>query len=61
MLLKNIINTPKIAIEKPQIVTKPNLVIFSKEKKVSKPKIIDKLEIANEKKNTPITMNTKIV
>ena len=50
MLLKNIINTPKIAIEKPQIVTKPNLVTFSKVKKVSKPKIIDKLEIAIEKK-----------
>ena len=51
---KNIISTPKIVIEKPQIFAKPNVVtsskIVSKPKKVSKPKIIDKSEIVIEKK-----------
>ena len=46
---KNIINTPKIAIEKSPIVAKPNVVTSSKiaaeTKKVSKPKIFDKLKI----------------
>ena len=49
---KNIINTPKIAIEKPQIVTELKVVtsskIVSKVKKVSKPKIVDKSEIVSE-------------
>ena len=40
---KNIINTPKIAIEKPQIASKP--------KNVSKPKIVDKSEIVTPKKH----------
>ena len=38
--LENIINTPKIDIEKPQIVTEPQVVTSSK--KVSKPKIVEK-------------------
>ena len=44
---KNIINTPKIAIEKSPIVVKPNVVtpskIANKPKIVTKPKIVDKL------------------
>ena len=36
--LENIINTPKIVIEKPQIVTEPKVVTSSK--KSSKPKIV---------------------
>ena len=50
---KNIINAPKIAIEKSPIVTKPNVVISSKI--ASKPKIatktkkVDKPKIAAEK------------
>ena len=51
---KNIINTPKIVIEKSPIVTEPKVVtsskIATKPKKVSKPKIVDKSEIVNEKK-----------
>ena len=50
---KNIINTPKIAIEKPQMVSEPKVVTLSKintkPKRVSKPKIIDKSEIVNQK------------
>ena len=61
---KNIINTPKIVIEKLQIVTKPKVVTSSKiapkVKKVNKPKIVDKSEIVI-KKNSRITMNIKIV
>ena len=62
---KNIISTPKIVNEKPQIVTELKVVTSSKiafkVKNVSKPKIIDKSEIVIEKENTPITMNIKIV
>ena len=51
---KNIINTPKIVIEKSPIVVKPNVVtsskIATKPKKVSKPKIVDKSEIVTPKK-----------
>ena len=51
---KNIINTPKIVIEKPQIVTKPEVVtmlkLVNEVKKVSKPKIADKSEIVSNKK-----------
>ena len=50
---KNIINTPKIVIEKSPIVAKPNVVtsskIATKPKKVSKPKIVDKPKIVVEK------------
>ena len=50
---KNIINTPKIAIEKSPIVAKANVVtsskIATKPKKVSKPKIVDKPKIVVEK------------
>ena len=50
---KNIINTPKIVIEKSPIVAKPNVVTSSKiaaeTKKVSKPKIFDKLKIFIDK------------
>ena len=50
---KNIINTPKIAIEKSPIVAKANVVtsskIATKAKKVSKPKIVDKPKIVIEK------------
>ena len=53
--IKNIINTPKIAIEKPQIAAEPKVVtsskIATKPKKVSKPKIIDKSEIVTPKKH----------
>ena len=52
---KNIINTPKIVIEKSTIVVKPNVVtsskIATKPKKVSKPKIVDKPKIVIEKKH----------
>ena len=51
---KNMINTPKIVIEKSQIIAKPNVVtsskIATKQKKVSKPKIDDKSEIVTKKK-----------
>ena len=51
---KNIINTPKIVIEKSPIVAKPNVVtsskIATKPKKVSKLKIVDKPKIVIEKK-----------
>ena len=51
---KNIINTPKIVIEKPQIATEPKVVISSKiaskVKQVGKPKIVDKSEIVVKKK-----------
>ena len=52
---KNIINTPKVAIEKEQIVCEPKVVTLSKittkpKKVVSKPKIIDKSEIVIQKK-----------
>ena len=51
---KNIINTPKIVIEKPPIVVEPKVVtsskIATKPKKVSKPKIVDKPEIVTQKK-----------
>ena len=61
---KNIINTPKIAIEKSPIVAKPNVVtsskIATKPKKVSKPKIVDKSEIVTQK-NIKIMMNIKNV
>ena len=50
---KNIINSPKIVIEKPQIVVKPKVVTSSKiapkPTKVSKPKIVDKSEIVIDK------------
>ena len=50
---KNIINTPKIGIEKSPIVVKRNVVTSSKiatePKKVSKPKIVDKPKIVTEK------------
>ena len=50
---KNIINTPKIVIEKSPIVAKPNVVtsseIATKLEKVSKPKIVDKPKIVMEK------------
>ena len=50
---KNIINTPKIVIEKSPIVAKANVVTSSKTatkaKKVSKPKIVDKPKIVIEK------------
>ena len=46
---KNIINTPKIVIEKPPIVTSSN--IATRPKKVSKPKIVDKSEIVTQKKH----------
>ena len=50
---KNIINIPKIVIEKPQIVAEPKVVtsskIATKPKKVSKPKIVDKPKIVIEK------------
>ena len=50
---KNIINTPKIAIEKSPIVAKLNVVtsskIATKPKKVSKPKIVDKPKIVIKK------------
>ena len=51
---KNIINTPKIVIEKSPIVAKPNVVtssskIAAKPKNVSKPKIVDKPKIFIEK------------
>ena len=52
---KNIINAPKIVIEKPQIVNKPEIAtmpkIARKVEKVSKPKLVDKSEIVIEKKN----------
>ena len=52
---KNIINTPKIAIEKSPIVAKPNIVtsskIAAKPEKVTKPKIVDKPKIDIEKKH----------
>ena len=51
--IKNIINTPKIAIEKSPIVAKANVVtsskIATKAKKVSKPKTVDKPKIVIEK------------
>ena len=50
---KNIINTPKIAIEKSPIVVKPNIVtpikIATKTKIATKPKIVDRPKIAIEK------------
>ena len=46
---KNIINTPKIAIEKSPIVVKPNVV--TPIKIATKPKIVDKSEILIEKKS----------
>ena len=55
---KNIINTPKIVIEKSPIVVEPKLVTLSK--KVIKPKIVDKPEIVAQK-NIKIMMNIKIV
>ena len=49
----NIINTPKIIIEKSPIVAKLNVVtsskIATKQKKVSKPKIVDKPKIVIER------------
>ena len=52
---KNIINTPKIVIEKPPIVVEPKVVtsskIATKPKKVSKPKIVGKSEIVAPKKH----------
>ena len=51
---KNIINTPKIAIEKPKIATKPNIVtpikIARKPKIASKPKIVTPIKIASKPK-----------
>ena len=51
--IKNIVNTPKIAIEKSPIVAKANVVtsskIATKAKKVSKPKIVDKPKIVIKK------------
>ena len=51
---KNIINTPKIIIEKPQTVVKPKVVtsskIATKPKKVSKLQLVSKPEVAIEKK-----------
>ena len=50
---KNIINTPRIVIEKIPLVAKPNVVtspkIATKPKKVSKPKIVDKPKTVVEK------------
>ena len=46
---KNIINTPKIVIEKPPIVAESK--VDTKPKNVSKPKIIDKSEIVTQKKH----------
>ena len=50
---KNIINTPKIVIEKSPLVAKPNVVtspkIATKPKKVRKPKIVDKPKIVVER------------
>ena len=50
---KNIINTPKIAIEKSPIVVKPNIVtpikIANKPKIATKPKIVDKPKIVIRK------------
>ena len=51
---KNMVNTPKIVIEKSPIVAKPNVVtssskIASKPEKVRKPKIVDKPKIFIEK------------
>ena len=61
---KNMIDTPKIVIKKPQIIAEPNVVTSSKiatePKKVSKPKIVDKSEIVTQK-NIKIMMNMKIV
>ena len=52
---KNIINTPKIVIQKPPIVVEPKVVtsskIATKPKKVSKPKIVGKSEIVAPKKH----------
>ena len=52
---KNMINTPKIVIEKPHIIAEPNVVtsskIATKPKKASKPKTIDKSEIVTQKKH----------
>ena len=53
--IKNIINTPKIAIKKPQVVAEPKVFtsskIATKPKKVGKPKIIDKSEIVTQRKH----------
>ena len=61
---KNIINTPKIAINKPQIIVEPNVVtssiIGTKPKIATKPKKVSKLEIVIGK-NTRIMMNIKIM
>ena len=60
---KNIINTPKVVIEKPSIVVEPKVVtsskIATKPKKVRKPKIVDKSEIVTQK-NIKNMMNLKI-
>ena len=52
-VVKNIINTPRIAIEKSPIVAKAKVVtsskIVTKAKKVSKPRIVDKSKIVIEK------------
>ena len=50
--LENIINTPEIVIEKPQIVTEPKVVTSSK--KVSKPKNVEKNPNYDEYKNRVI-------
>ena len=49
---ENIINTPKIVFEKPQIVTEPPVVTSSK--KVSKPKIVEENPNYDEIKNRVI-------
>ena len=56
--LENIINTPKIAIEKPQIVTEPKVVISSKI--ATKPKkVIEKTPNYDEIKNRVINQLKK--
>ena len=54
MAIKGVISTPKIVIDKPQIIAKPEVVsmpkIVAKPKKVYKPKIVDKQENLIEKK-----------
>ena len=62
---KNIINTPKIVIEKSPIVVDPNVVtsskIANKPKKVSKPKKVDKTKIVIKKKQQHNYDEQKIV
>ena len=61
---KNIINTPKIAIEKPQIVSEPKVTsskIATTPKKVSRPKKVDKPKIVIKKTPNYYELKNRVI